>query len=304
MKITSMKRTLATLLALVMVLGLCPVSVFAYDDADVEREFIEEAETIGDEFEQEPVDAVETEEQVIAAEDYSPVVVSGKLPVGATVTAVNQMPQPSVMLRGAKALRSAPEAEEAETETELARYDITILDENGDAWQPAEPVDVTITDDAFGDGEILTVYYVDEDGNRPERSIVVSENNTVTFMAEHFSVYLVTETTTDTYVFYVGDKVYYRQKIVANDTLFEPQVPDMTSGQRFTGWYIEGSDTPIDFGEDGTYTVTSVSGKEEIRVNARFDDYYYATFRDQDGNVLSRIGAPAGSSISELPNYI
>ncbi|MBQ6661345.1 MAG: hypothetical protein IJM57_08010, partial [Lachnospiraceae bacterium] len=267
MKITSMKRTLATLLALVMVLGLCPVSVFAYDDADVEREFIEEAETIGDEFEQEPVDAVETEEQVIAAEDYSPVVVSGKLPVGATVTAVNQMPQPSVMLRGAKALRSAPEAEEAETETELARYDITILDENGDAWQPAEPVDVTITDDAFGDGEILTVYYVDEDGNRPERSIVVSKNNTVTFPAEHFSVYAVTTTGENarlTVNFVNGETtvasmIVKKSDITATTTegnslfdqvIYDPGVGDIPANKVFRGWTTEEDYTVEGLGDE------------------------------------------------------
>ena len=74
----------------------------------------------------------------------------------------------------------------------LAAYDITLTDTNGREWQPAygQSAEVTITDPNFGDGRSLDIFHETDEG-REFVATVVSVNNTVTFRAKHFSVYVV-----------------------------------------------------------------------------------------------------------------
>ena len=73
----------------------------------------------------------------------------------------------------------------------LAAYDITLTD-NGREWQPAygQPAQVTITDPSFGNGRRLDIFHESDEG-REYVATVVSVNNTVTFAAKRFSVYVV-----------------------------------------------------------------------------------------------------------------
>ena len=74
----------------------------------------------------------------------------------------------------------------------LAAYDITLIDADGKEWQPAygQPAEVTITDPSFGNGKNLDIYHETDEG-REYVATVTSVNNTVTFRAKHFSVYVV-----------------------------------------------------------------------------------------------------------------
>lgn len=74
----------------------------------------------------------------------------------------------------------------------LAAYDITLTDEHNQEWQPAygQPAQVTITDPGFGNGRKLDIFHETEEG-REYVTTVVSVNNTVTFPAKHFSVYVI-----------------------------------------------------------------------------------------------------------------
>jgi uncharacterized protein (TIGR02145 family)/uncharacterized repeat protein (TIGR02543 family) len=74
----------------------------------------------------------------------------------------------------------------------LAAYDITLTGSDGQEWQPAygHPVTVTISDPSFGNGRNLDIFHENPDG-REYVTTVVSVNNTVTFAAKHFSVYVV-----------------------------------------------------------------------------------------------------------------
>ncbi|MBR5919728.1 MAG: InlB B-repeat-containing protein, partial [Bacteroidales bacterium] len=74
----------------------------------------------------------------------------------------------------------------------LAAYDISLTDSDGQEWQPAygHPVTVTITDPSFGNGRSLDIFHEGPEGREYVAS-VISVNNTVTFPAKHFSVYVV-----------------------------------------------------------------------------------------------------------------
>ena len=102
--------------------------------------------------------------------------VAGKIPAGAELTAV---PVERVDVDGSPM---------------LAAYDITLMD-NGKEWQPAygQPTQVTITDPNFGNGKSLDIFHEGPEGREYVAS-VVSVNNTVTFTAKHFSVYVVGNT--------------------------------------------------------------------------------------------------------------
>jgi len=84
------------------------------------------------------------------------------------------------------------EREDEEGNPMLAAYDITLTDEHNQEWQPAygQPAQVTITDPGFGNGRKLDIFHETEEG-REYVTTVVSVNNTVTFPAKHFSVYVI-----------------------------------------------------------------------------------------------------------------
>ncbi len=84
------------------------------------------------------------------------------------------------------------EREDEEGNPMLAAYDITLTDSHNQEWQPAygQPAQVTITDPSFGNGKKLDIFHETEEG-REFVATVVSANNTVTFPAKHFSVYVI-----------------------------------------------------------------------------------------------------------------
>ena len=84
------------------------------------------------------------------------------------------------------------ERDDEEGNPMLAAYDITLTDSHNQEWQPAygQPAQVTITDPAFGNGRKLDIFHETEEG-REYVTTVVSANNTVTFPAKHFSVYVI-----------------------------------------------------------------------------------------------------------------
>ena len=109
------------------------------------------------------------------------------------------------------------------------------------------------------------------------------------------------ETPFDVYEFYINTDdptPYQTQKVVEGDDLYAPDTPAVPGSEKFSGWYIEGSGTPLAFDGAGTLTVESVSGKT-VKVVARFATYNYATFYAEDGTTVhSRISAENGQSIS------
>ena len=211
----------------------------------------EEEPTQKDEEKGEQTDPALNEDHTLYSDDHV-VSIKGKLPENGAVSAVKM----GESLRGAKGIKGvqnvrgakgADAAGETEpAEVELARYDITI-EADGKIWQPekGESVQVTIEDEAFGNGKALTVYYVNEDGEYLEPQTVVSKENKVTFQAEHFSIYAIVdgEPKIVTVNFYDGNgdlitSEYIKKVENEIQNLYSPDV-ELETGEGFYGWATE-----------------------------------------------------------------
>ncbi|MCR4826649.1 MAG: InlB B-repeat-containing protein, partial [Bacteroidales bacterium] len=122
------------------------------------------------------------------------------------------------------------------------------------------------------------------------------------------TVYPVVYATTphDTIEFYNGDNLVRTQVVIAGDHLYEPESPNANEhGDIFVGWYRQnpdGTESLINF-VGGVPIVESVSGTK-VRVEAKYETYYYATFRDQENRIFSRLGVPVGSSLTTEPTLV
>lgn len=103
----------------------------------------------------------------------------------------------------------------------------------------------------------------------------------------------------DTYRFYNGDTdngdtelTEWRQTVAAGEVLLEPTAPTKDNA-RFVGWYV--GETPLNFG-----TVETVSGTE-VTVTAKFEEYSYVYFLDEDGDtvVYHTAAGTAGETVGE-----
>lgn len=99
----------------------------------------------------------------------------------------------------------------------------------------------------------------------------------------------------DTYRFYDADGTElteWQQTVAKGDELLEPTAPTKENA-RFVGWYV--GKTPLSFG-----TVATVSGTE-VTVTARFEEYSYVYFLDEDGDtvVYHTAAGTAGETVGE-----
>lgn len=103
--------------------------------------------------------------------------------------------------------------------------------------------------------------------------------------------------TVDTYRFYGADGkelTEWQQTVAEGEVLLEPTAPTKENA-RFVGWYVDESETPLSFGE-----VATVSGTE-VTVTARFEEYSYVYFLDEDGDtvVYHTAAGTAGETVGE-----
>ena len=103
--------------------------------------------------------------------------------------------------------------------------------------------------------------------------------------------------TVDTYRFYGADGkelTEWQQTVAEGEELLEPPAPTKENA-RFVGWYVDESETPLSFGK-----VTTVSGTE-VTVTARFEEYSYVYFLDEDGDtvVYHTAAGTAGETVGE-----
>ena len=104
----------------------------------------------------------------------------------------------------------------------------------------------------------------------------------------------------DTYRFYDADDAdgkeltEWKQTVAAGEELLEPPAPTKENA-RFVGWYVGESETPLSFGK-----VTTVSGTE-VTVTARFEEYSYVYFMNEDGTqvVYYTAAGVAGENVAE-----
>ena len=100
-----------------------------------------------------------------------------------------------------------------------------------------------------------------------------------------------------TYTFKVDGAVVSQQIVTDGDTLHRPASP-VKEGSKFIGWYIAGTDTPLDDSVFGT--VSDVTATAEITVEARFDGVLYVFFVAQDGRIVLTKESKSGESVSTV----
>ena len=249
---------------------------------------------------------IKTEEQTMPAGNVS---INGFLPVGGSVTAVKQgAAKPQMVFKSVNRAASTQSTTSAPAANEkvLASYDITILDGSGKSWQPEKPVTVTITDDSFGDGKTLQIYHQGSSGREFVKT-VTSHNNTVSFPAEHFSVYVVVEVvvprltvkfvngTTEVATMYVKKADVGTEQF--NKIVYDPGVGTIPQGVVFRGWTTDPDYVPYDGegninrGMDISGIRTDVAARANALTNADVTvtyhamlfRSYYVTYLDQNG---------------------
>ncbi|MBQ9435938.1 MAG: InlB B-repeat-containing protein, partial [Bacteroidales bacterium] len=169
--------------------------------------------------------------------------VSGKMPSTAKVNATPVQ-------------RTMPQGKQV-----FGAYDITI--QNGNAeWQPqsGKTVTVSISDPNFVDGQLMDVYHEGANGNELV-DIVSPTNHTITFLAQSFSVYIVTEagddarlkvcfhqnSTSDPVIIYVKKADLTPEHF--ETVLYDPGVGTLEAGVSFRGWSTNSDYTKAETGK-------------------------------------------------------
>ena len=157
--------------------------------------------------------------------------------------------------------------------------DISIVDKDGNKIQPNGIVNITFVNTGVS-GDEVKIYHVEDDAS----AVTEIANNTDSFDASHFSIYVITgekKVPLATYKFIANDSVVSTQIVKTGDSLITPTAPEM-NGKAFVGWYL--GDTKF---EDFNTTLT-VTKTETIEINARYEDALYVYFYNPDGSKIMR----------------
>lgn len=103
--------------------------------------------------------------------------------------------------------------------------------------------------------------------------------------------------TVDTYCFYNGktELTEWRQTVAQGEELLEPTAPTKENA-RFVGWYDESDNLFEGFGK-----ITSVTGGATVKLTAKFEEYSYVYFMNEDGTkvVYYTAAGVAGEKVAE-----
>ena len=103
--------------------------------------------------------------------------------------------------------------------------------------------------------------------------------------------------TVDTYRFFNGgtELTEWQQTVAAGEELLEPTAPKKDNA-RFVGWYDESDNLFEGFGK-----ITSVTGGATVKLTAKFEEYSYVYFMNEDGTqvVYYTAAGTAGETVAE-----
>ena len=157
--------------------------------------------------------------------------------------------------------------------------DISIVDKDGNKIQPNGIVNITFVNTGVS-GDEVKIYHVEDDAS----AVTEIANNTDSFDASHFSIYVITgekKVPLATYTFIANGSVVSTQIVKDKETLIKPTAPEM-NGKAFVGWYL-GETKFEDFNKSLTVTKT-----ETIEINAKYEDALYVYFYNPDGTKIMR----------------
>ena len=157
--------------------------------------------------------------------------------------------------------------------------DISIVDKDGVEIQPNGVVNITFVNTGVS-GDEVKIYHVEDDAS----AVTEIANNTDSFDASHFSIYVITgenEVPLTTFNFVdVNGQTVSTQIVKTGDTLITPTAPDV-AGKAFVEWQENGSK----FDGFGEQTIT----KTETRtITAKYEDALYVYFYNPEGTQIMR----------------
>ena len=157
--------------------------------------------------------------------------------------------------------------------------DISIVDKDGVEIQPNGVVNITFVNTGVS-GDEVKIYHVEDDAS----AVTEIANNTDSFDASHFSIYVITgenEVPLTTFNFVdVNGQTVSTQIVKTGDTLITPTAPDV-AGKAFVEWQENGSK----FDGFGEQTIT----KTETRtITSKYEDALYVYFYNPEGTQIMR----------------
>ena len=181
-----------------------------------------------------------------------------------------------------KAILNAVEKTVSDNNKEMdsaVALDISIVDKDGVEIQPNGVVNITFVNTGVS-GDEVKIYHVEDDAS----AVTEIANNTDSFDASHFSIYVITgenEVPLTTFNFVdVNGQTVSTQIVKTGDTLITPTAPDV-AGKAFVEWQENGSK----FDGFGEQTIT----KTETRtITAKYEDALYVYFYNPDGTQIMR----------------
>ncbi len=175
----------------------------------------------------------------------------------------------------------------------LAAYDIKIFDEDDNEYKVTSQnnINVQITNQKIRKTKEVEVYHKEDEFAHEEKVTVDKKiNDTVTFKAESFSIYAVTDPEANSIKFVFlnrnkdGDREVWDIQTVRNgEKLIEPELPIFSYKGKFEGWHYYDIETDT-FGDKFDFetpvTVTESSPKI-IYLKGKYPDVAYIDFIDR-----------------------
>ena len=173
----------------------------------------------------------------------------------------------------------------------LAAYDIGIFDKDGNEYKvsPDNNIKVKITNTAIKKAKKIEVYHK-ENEYAPEEKLKdkTKTDDTVSFKADTFSIYAVTEPEgkSTTFIFLNAnkdnqDEVYDLQKIRNGEKLTEPDLPISSTKGKFDGWYYYENKA---YGEKFDFAkpvVVNDKSPDTIYLKSKYTDTLFINFIDR-----------------------
>ena len=157
--------------------------------------------------------------------------------------------------------------------------DISIVDKDGVEIQPNGVVNITFVNTGVS-GDEVKIYHVEDDAS----AVTEIANNTDSFDASHFSIYVITgenEVPLTTFNFVdVNGQTVSTQIVKTGDTLITPTAPDV-AGKAFVEWQENGSKF------DG-FCEQTITKTETRTITAKYEDALYVYFYNPEGTQIMR----------------
>ncbi len=225
-------------------------------DKQASEEDIEKSET-----NEETEDSKETEEkltyQQVLADIYTDSSYSQKSNDQTRIKLSGRLP-------GFTKVKAYPVEIEIEGKEILAAYDITIFDENDEEYKVTEKndINVQITNQKIKEAKEVEVYHKKSEFTPEEKVDIENKNrDTVSFKAESFSIYAVTEDDKNTVTVVFVNKNYENEKepireiwdiqtLRDGEYVKQPELPIFSYKGKFIGWYYYKYEDSIAAGKD------------------------------------------------------